>query len=121
MSQFFGTNPVLPVPDVRAAVTYSCDRLGLTFDALTDDTPPTHGSVTRDRVGIQFTHVADAPASYAGWTYIFVTDVDQRVAAYRATGVTITSPPTSYSYGLREFEIVDLYGYRLRFGQYLTA
>jgi len=119
MSQFFGTNPVLPVPDVRAAVAYYCNQLGFTFDALTDDTPPTHGSVTRDRVGIQFTHVADAPVSYAGWTYIFVTDVDQLVAAYRATGVTITRPPTSYSYGLREFEIVDLHGYRLRFGQYL--
>ena len=74
MSQFFGTNPVLPVPDVRAAVAYYCDRLGFTFDALTDDDPPTHGSVTRDRVGIQFTQVADSAPPYTGWTYIFVTD-----------------------------------------------
>ncbi len=71
MSQLFGTNPVLPVPDVRAAVAYYCDRLGFTFDALTDDDPPTHGSVTRDRVGMQFTHVADAPArTRAGPTFL---------------------------------------------------
>lgn len=89
MSQFFGTTPVLPVPDVRAAVAYYCDRLGFTFDALTDDDPPTHGSVTRDRVGIQFTQVANAPAPYAGWTYIFVTNVDQLVADYRAKGVKL--------------------------------
>lgn len=85
MSQFFGTSPVLPVPDVGAAVAYYCDTLGFTLDALTDD-PPTHGSVTRDRVGIQFTQVAGAVPPYAGWTYIFVTDwaVSRRVALHRA-------------------------------------
>jgi catechol 2,3-dioxygenase-like lactoylglutathione lyase family enzyme len=120
MSQFFGTNPVLPVLDVRTAVAYYCDLLGFTFDALTDDDPPTHGSVTRDRVGIQFTHVRDGMPPYGEWTYIFVTDLDRLVADYRATGVTITVPPASHAYGMREFEIVDLHGYRLRFGQYLT-
>ncbi len=83
MSQFFGTNPVLPVPDVRVAVAYYCDRLGFTFDAVTDDDPPTHASVTRDRVGIQFTQVADGTPPAAGWTYIFVTDVDRLVDEYR--------------------------------------
>ncbi len=121
MTQFFGTSPVLPVLDVRAAVAYYCDRLGFTFDALTDDEPPTHGSVTRDRVGIQFTRVADPPAPYAGWTYLFVTDVDRLVAQYQAQGVTIMVPPASHAYGMREFEVVDLHGYRLRFGQYLAT
>lgn len=116
---FIGSGPVLPVPDVELAVTYYCSVLRFTRDFVMGD-PPDHGSVTRDRVGIQFTlppKPYDA-SGYPGWTYLFVDDVDALAAEYERRGVTFTQPLTTHDHGMREFEIRDLNGYRLRFGQY---
>lgn len=116
----FGVGPVLPVKDVRAAVAYFQQVLGFTDGDVWGD-PPSHGSVSRDRVGIQFTQAPDdfAPEAYPGWTYIFTEDVDTLCAEYRDKGVEITREPESHDHGMREFEIREANGYRLRFGQYL--
>lgn len=118
----FGAGPVLPVSDVFAAVEYYREILGFAEDLLWGD-PPTHGSVTRCRVGIQFTKVSPVQAAqaYAGWTFIFVEEIDQLFAEYRANGVVVTQELTSHTHGMREFEIQDLNGHRLRFGQYLEG
>lgn len=63
--ELFGAGPVLPVRDIEAAVDFYCGTLGFTRDVLWGD-PPTHGSVTRGRVGIQFTQ---APAGYQASVY----------------------------------------------------
>jgi hypothetical protein len=72
-------------------------------------------------VGIQFSKVAadQAQQAYAGWTYIFVYGIDRLFEEYRAKGVAVTQEVTSHAHGMREFEIQDLNGHRLRFGQYL--
>ena len=119
--QLFGTGPVIPVADVHAAVAFYHDVLGFDID-FEMDTPPTHASVTRCGVGFQFTlaqpEVIREP--YAGWTYVFVTGIDALHAEYSQRGVVITQSLGSRSHGMREFEIADLNGHRLRFGQYLT-
>lgn len=119
---FFGASPVLPVHDLPATVAYYVTSLGFMADPLWGN-PPSHASVHQGRVGIQFTQ---APLSYVvtdypGWSYVFVTDADQLCSRFRSHGVIITREPFSYDYGLREFEIVDCNGYRLRFGQYLES
>ncbi len=118
--QFLGVGPVLPVPDVEAAVTFYCERLGFTLDFMMGD-PPDHGSVTRDRVGIQFTLAGTQSAgrSYPGWFYCFVEDVDRLAAEFVARQIVFSRPVTTFDYGMREFELVDLNGFRLRFGQYV--
>jgi hypothetical protein len=63
--ELFGLGPVLPVPDVDAAVAYYRDVLGFTIDFVMG-TLSDHGSVTRNRVGIQFTHVDGGKTDYAG-------------------------------------------------------
>src|SRR5262249_2142924 len=48
-----------------------------------------------------------------------VGDADELYEFHRANGVTITVPPGDREYGIRDYGIVDLYGYRLVFGHFL--
>ncbi len=118
--RFIGVGPVIPVPDVEAAVAFYCDQLGFDRDFVMGD-PPSHGSVTRGRVGVQFT-LAREPAEgsrYPGWFYFFVERIDGLAGEYSGRGLNFTQPLGDREHGMREFEIADLNGYRLRFGQYL--
>ena len=118
--KIFGTGLVLPVHDINAAVDFYCDTLGFDHDFVMGD-PPTHGSVTRCRVGIQFTNAPAGfdPAGYPGYTYFFVDNIDKLHAEYRKKNVRVTRDLESHDHGMREFEIADCDGFRLRFGQYL--
>lgn len=117
--EFVGVGPVIPVPDVEAAVVYYCKELGFDRDFVIGD-PPDHGSVTRGRAGIQFTSpVAGFSADdYPGWIYFFVESIDSLAEGYEQRGIAFTQPLGTREHGMREFEIKDLNGYRLRFGQY---
>ena len=53
------------------------------------------------------------------WTYLFVENVDALNSEYAGKGVIITQSLKSRGHGMREFEIEDLNGYPLRFGQHL--
>jgi predicted enzyme related to lactoylglutathione lyase len=120
--KLFGAHPVLPVHDLPGTVAYYESCLGFTAEPLWGD-PPSHATVHQCTVGIQFTQAEPSYrcADYPGWIYIFVTDADQLCARFRTHDVIITREPVSYDYGLREFEIADCNGYRLRFGQYLES
>lgn len=115
----FGAGPVFPVRDVASAVEYYCSTLGFERDFVLGD-PPDHGSVTRCSVGVQFTKSPEGfvASSFPGWTYVFVDQVDALYAEYVAHRVAITRPIMSHEHGMREFEILDLDGFRLRFGAY---
>jgi catechol 2,3-dioxygenase-like lactoylglutathione lyase family enzyme len=119
-ANLIGIGPVLPVADVEATVAYYCNVLGFERDFVIGD-PPDHGSVTRCRVGIQFTlpRGAFAASDYPGWFYVFVENIDAIAAEYEQRGVQFTQPLASRDHGMREFEILDINGFRLRFGQYL--
>lgn len=118
--ELFGAGPVLPVHDVASAVEFYRSKLGFELDFIMGD-PPDHGSVTRGRVGIQFTRAPAAfvASSFPGWTYIFVDNIDALHSEYLERGVTMTRPLESHEHGMREFEIQDIHGFRLRLGQYL--
>ena len=117
---FIGMGPVMPVADIEATVAYYCDVLGFERDFVIGD-PPDHGSVTRCRVGIQFTLQRNTftARDYPGWFYVFVENVDAIAAEYEQRGVRFTQLLASREHGMREFEILDINGFRLRFGQYL--
>lgn len=116
--RLFGTGPVLPVADIDAAARYYCEQLGFTLDFVMEG----HGSVVRDCVGIQFTTAPPGfdARSYPGWTYIFTENLDALAEEYRARGLAFTREPTTHDHGMREFQIQDCHGFKLRFGQYLT-
>jgi catechol 2,3-dioxygenase-like lactoylglutathione lyase family enzyme len=108
------------VHDIHAAVDFYCNTLGFEPDFVMGD-PPTHGSVTRCRVGIQFTTAPASfdPGSYPGYNYFFVDRIDDLHAEYAAKDLQITRSLSNHDHGMREFEIQDCQGFRLRFGQYL--
>ena len=117
-----GVGPVLPVRDIEATVAHYCSKLGFELDFVMGE-PPDHGSVTRGRVGIQFTlcTVPFEPSSYPGWTYLFVENIDELASEYHQRGLVFTRQLASHGHGMREFELLDCNGYRLRFGQYLSG
>lgn len=118
-AKLFGVGPVLPVHDLPASAAFYCEKLSFEMDFVEAG----HGSVTRGRVGIQFTQAPpDYQArDYPGWTYFFVDNVDSLCAEFLARGVTLTRELTSHAHGMREFQIEDLEGHKLRFGQYLES
>ena len=115
----FGIGPVLPVHDIQASADYYCRELGFDLNFVMG-TPPTHGSVTRCRVGIQFTNAPASfdPASYPGYNYFFVDNIDALYNEYCKKDVKVTRALANHDHGMREFEVVDCNGFRLRFGQY---
>ena len=114
----FGVGAVLPVVNIEAAARFYCEKLGFTLDFISDG----HGSVTRHCVGMQFT-LAPAgfrAAEYPGWTYIFTEGIDALYAEFQASGVRVMRELESHPHGMREFQIEDQDGFKLRFGQYLN-
>ena len=119
---FYGLQPILAVPDVKATVEYYRDKLGFTLDFLYGD-PPTHGAVSRGEwttecVRIQLTQASDSTANgSSGALSIFMgPDIDELCERYRANGVPIEREPATQPWGMREFAIRDCNGYLLRFG-----
>lgn len=49
--------------------------------------------------------------------YFWVDDVDALYAGFRRAGTDIIMPPVLRIYGMKEFEVRDLHGYVLCFGQ----
>jgi len=120
-NSLFGISPVIPVPDVAAAVDWYATALGFRREPLWGD-PPTHGSANRDRVGIQFTKASDdwSSGGYPGSVYIFIDDAAAFADELAAGGVMISEPVEAKDYGMIEFSIHDLNGYRIVFGQYAS-
>ena len=118
--QFIGIGPVLPVSDVQATVDYYCRQLGFVLDFVMGE-PPDHGSVTRGKVGIQFAPCADPQVAlfYPGYFYLFVENIDVLAAEYRDRGIAFSQALQTQDHGMREFEVVDLNGFRLRYGAYV--
>ena len=76
--------------------------------------PPSFGCVGRDQVEIFLCQ--DGQGAPGTWMSIFVQDVDALYEDYRRRGAIIREPPTDYPWGVREMNVEDLDGHRLRVG-----
>lgn len=118
--------PVLVVGDVAAAADYYRDVLGFTYERLWGD-PPSFCMVRRAGVIIMLNQLGGAdvvrpnsavdPEHEAWDAYIWVPDVDALHAELAANGAKITRGLCNQPYGCRDFDLQDLNGYRLCFGQ----
>jgi len=95
--------------------------LGFKVD-FTHGEPPIFARVSREKVMIQFGKSDDKyPSGSVKWYNIGLghvdgpANMDELYQEFVARGVNITMPPTIQPYGLREFEIEDLNGIRIRF------
>ena len=112
---FTGLVPVLPVRNVASTIAWYCETLGFEKGY---GLPPDSGAVTHGSVIIRFVrHDGFEGNSYPGCLYIDVDSVNALAREIGQRGVTLSDPIRTID-GMREFEIRDCNGYRLRFGQH---
>ena len=105
--------PILNVKNVPASIAYYVDKLG--FDKKWDWGSPTDfACVGRDQIEIFLCQ--DGQGSPGTWMSIFVQDIDALYEDYKQRGAIIREPPTDYPWGVREMNVEDLDGHRLRIG-----
>lgn len=109
-------HPVLPVPDVRAAVEFFTARLGFSV-AFTFGDPPTMAGVNLGHVQIFLEQGTANPRGCA--VYFLVSDADALYEFHCSNGVEILVPPGDRHYGIRDYRIRDLNGYEFEFGHHL--
>ena len=112
--------PVLQVRDVVASAAFY-ERLGFTHHGFWGDPPgfciPQRGEVT---LALDLAQNGDVPRNQWWAAYLYVDDVDALHAEFTALdGVEVTEIGDRY-YGCRDFDVVDIDGHRLAFGQDLS-
>ena len=112
-NRFHGLTPILSVKSVPASIDHYVKVLGFNKNWDWGD-PPTFGSVSRDDVCIFFCQGAQGQPG--NWVSIFVKDVDALFEEYTQSGAKIRQPPTNFPWGMREMNIEDPDGHRLRMG-----
>lgn len=124
-------SPYLLVDDVFQSAEYYRDVLGFGFEQFWGE-PPRFVMLVRDGVRIMLR----APAQPGGESvvrpnhlrveysfdlYANVDDVDALYAELRERGARLLYEPCDQPHDCREFEVEDLNGYRICFGQNLLA
>ena len=106
----------LAVTDVLAAAEFYTKKLGFTL-AFTWGEPPTMAGVNLGEVQIFLRQGTPGPEGCS--VYFVVGNADELYEFHRANDVEIVIPPGDRPYGLRDYGIRDLCGYKLDFGHYI--
>jgi uncharacterized glyoxalase superfamily protein PhnB len=104
--------PSLPLSDVAAGVAYYREVLGFTVNHAQHDL----GVMDRDEVRILLIARSEWHTGI-GSCYVYVRDADALHAELRATGAKVQGEPVSHPWGLRDFQVRDLEGNQITFGQ----
>lgn len=117
-NRFESAVPILNVKDVTASISYYVEKLGF-YKEWDWGSPPSFGCVFRDSVRIFLCH--DAQGGRGMWISVFIRDVDALHEDYRKSGAIIRQAPANFPWGLREMNVEDLDGHRLRIGSEATG
>lgn len=109
-------HPGLAVPDVLAAVDFYTTQLGFTL-GFTWGEPPAMAGVNLGEVQVFLEQGTPAVAGSA--VYFVVGNADALYAFQRDAGVQVVEEIADREYGLRDYTVRDLSGYRLSFGHYI--
>jgi predicted enzyme related to lactoylglutathione lyase len=104
--------PSLPLSDVAAGVAYYRDVLGFKINYAQADI----GVMDRDDVTILLI-ARTAKHTGIGSCYVYVWDADALHAELTANGANVLGEPVSHPWGLRDFQVHDLEGNHITFGQ----
>lgn len=117
-NRFASAIPIFNVKNVPAAIAYYVEKLGFQVE-WEWETPATFACVHRDEVRIFLCQ--DAQGARGMWLSVFVHDVDALYEDYKQSGATIRQAPTNFPWGVREMNVEDLDGHRLRIGSETTG
>ncbi len=104
--------PDFPLANVTAGVAYYRDVLGFKINYQQHDL----AVMDRDRVTVLLIERTYEHKGI-GSAYFYIRDADALHRELTAKGANVRGEPISYPWGLREFEVRDLEGNRLKFGQ----
>ncbi|MEM8754045.1 MAG: VOC family protein [Pseudomonadota bacterium] len=111
--------PVFPSPDVRRVVSFY-ETLGFQNHGFWGEGEELFAIVQRGDVSMAFAKDGpdDAPPNRGRWAaYLYVSDVDALHAELAALDPPEITAPTDQLYGCRDFDLVDVDGRRIAFGQ----
>ena len=106
-------HPSLAVSDVLAAADFYVKKLGFAL-GFTWGEPVRMAGVTLGRIQVFLEH--GTPATEGCSIYFVVGDADELLEYHRANGVEVVEPANDRDYGMRDYAVRDLDGYRLSFG-----
>jgi uncharacterized glyoxalase superfamily protein PhnB len=126
--QALNISPYFFVQDIVRAAEYYRDKLGFRFDRYWGE-PPCFVMVRRDRIQFMLRSGAfggrpqpNRELDSDSWdAYVYVRDADALHAELSARKAEIIRPPEDQPYDCRDFEVRDLDGYVICFGQDLSA
>jgi catechol 2,3-dioxygenase-like lactoylglutathione lyase family enzyme len=108
----------LPVSDLAAAIEFYVTKLGFRL-GFTWGEPATFAGVNLGEA--QMFLKEDAPGPNNGAVLFMVGDADALYEFQRANGVEVVEEIADREYGIRDYAVKDLYGYRLVFGHYIYS
>jgi catechol 2,3-dioxygenase-like lactoylglutathione lyase family enzyme len=103
----------LPVSNLAAAIEFYVTKLGFRLGFLWGE-PAWFAGVALGEVEIFLKE--DTAAPNAGAVVFMVGDADALYEFHRANGVDVAEEIADREYGIRDYAVKDLYGYRLVFG-----
>jgi catechol 2,3-dioxygenase-like lactoylglutathione lyase family enzyme len=106
----------LPVENLTAAIEFYVTKLGFRLGFLWGE-PPFFAGISLGEVEIFLKE--DTPAPNAGAVIFMVGDADALYGFHLANGVEVVEPIADREYGIRDYAVKDLYGYRLVFGHHI--
>ena len=112
MTRFERVNPILRVRDIEASLAYWTGCLGFTQSFHWDDPA---GFAGAERDGIEVMFCRDGQGEPGTWLTIWVDDVDGLYEEYRTSGAEIRRAPVTLPWGVREMNVADPDGHRIRF------
>lgn len=112
-----GAAPVLPVDNAVETAEYYRATLGFTVERMDGD-PPYYAIVRRDDVAVHLSEREDTSRPIERCAiYVYVSNADAIYQEYTDKGVEMFAPPEDQDNGMREFELSDINGHFLIFGQ----
>ena len=111
-------HPILAVADLTAAIAFYTQKLGFQLGFTWGDPPRTAG-VNLGHVSMHLRQGTPVPSSAS--VYFAVNEVDALYELHVRNGVAVPQPPAVKPWGLREYQVHDLDGYALTFGQHVPG
>ena len=109
-------SPILQVADLEKSLAYYCDVLAFTKEFAYGD-PPYYAGVKMSDVILHLdSSKENSVRRGAGSVYIFCDEVDAYYEEIRSRGAEITSPLSTWPYGMRDFQTKDPDGNLICFG-----
>ena len=125
-SSRWGIAPYFIVEDVVTTANFYRDKLGFQYDRFWGE-PPCFCMVNRSGIVIMLGQLEESGLMRPNGTvegdsgpwdaYVWVENADDLYSEFKSKGVTIARQICDQAYGCRDFDILDLNGYRLCFGQ----